>query len=359
MPVPVPRTSSRLSFVMPRWPMRPFALILAAVLLASACGGGGGKGSPDGGQPQGSSAPGVLIFSRPDGLYSYDVKSAALSPLIKPEQANSFVLDPAVSRDGTRLAYIRQPPPKVNGTSYDAGSDLWVADRDGSNARMVFAHAQPNQLVRYPQWGADSSLYAIVQEIETQQGITSVVYTLQRFTAETDQRTQVLRDVLAYSLSPDGERVAYAKFARETGESFEALPLAGGEPVTLVAPTENLAPFNSPRYSPDGTQLAFASADQTGARGEWRYVAARGMGRPDAPGADGLPEDIWTVPAGGGRPTRVADLKEDLPALTWNGDGTRIYVIGAAGLYEVNLENGATSRIGDGSFHAQVVWTAK
>ena len=41
-------------------------------------------------------------------------------------------------------------------------------------------------------------------------------------------------------------------------------------------------------------------------------------------------------------------LKEDLPALTWNGDGKHIYVTGSAGLYDVKLESGAVDRIGEG-----------
>ena len=61
------------------------------------------------------------------------------------------------------------------------------------------------------------------------------------------------------------------------------------------------------------------------------------------------------MPAGGAR-VRVADLKEDLPALTWSGDGKHIYVLGAAGLYDVNVETGAVNRLGEGAFHGQIVW---
>ena len=71
---------------------------------------------------------------------------------------------------------------------------------------------------------------------------------------------------------------------------------------------------------------------------------------------DGLPEDIWTVDANGGTPVRVADLKEDLPSLAWSGDGKHIYVLGAAGLYDVVVASGAANRIGEGSFHGQVTW---
>ena len=46
-----------------------------------------------------------------------------------------------------------------------------------------------------------------------------------------------------------------------------------------------------------------------------------------------------------------------LPWLTWNGDGTRIYVIGSAALYDVNLNSGGVAHIGEGAFHGQLTWT--
>ena len=80
------------------------------------------------------------------------------------------------------------------------------------------------------------------------------------------------------------------------------------------------------------------------------------MGPAPGPPNDGLPEDIWTVDLAGGRPVRVADLKEDLPALTWGGDGRHLYVLGSAGLYDVNVETGAVDRLGEGTFHGMLVW---
>jgi Tol biopolymer transport system component len=274
------------------------------------------------------------------------------------------------------LAYIVQPPPVVQGTKYDAGSDLWVADRDGGNQHVVFTHVQPNQLVRFPQWEDDAHILAVVQEISTTGGITSVVYTLERIDAATGERANVLENVLAFGLSPDGKTLTYAKLAPQSGETLESQLIGGGAGQTLVPVSENLNPFNSPRFSPDGTQIAFASADQTGARAPagvhyitlhrddhgapWAAAESEASPRP-APASsflDGLPEDIWTVAAtGGSRPVRVADIKEDLPSLTWNGDGKHIFVIGSAGLYDVNVESGAVDRIGDGTFHGQIAWS--
>ena len=127
--------------------------------------------------------------------------------------------------------------------------------------------------------------------------------------------------------------------------------------MTLIGASENLAPFNGPRYSPDGKKIAFSSADQTGARGASpEYVSVAPAGAAGGPVLDGLPEDIWAMDATGGRPVRVADLKEDLPALTWSGDGKHIYVVGSAGLYDVRIDTGAVDRLGEGTFHGQVVW---
>ena len=53
---------------------------------------------------------------------------------------------------------------------------------------------------------------------------------------------------------------------------------------------------------------------------------------------------------------RLAPLQEDYPSLAWNGDGTHIYVLGAYGLYDVNVENGNYTTIGEGAFHGSVDW---
>ncbi|TAK57689.1 MAG: hypothetical protein EPO22_11850 [Dehalococcoidia bacterium] len=336
----------------------------------TACGGGS---SPSGGasntplpgsspRPAEAKGAGKLLIAGPDGIAEFDVGSKSSKPLIKPPQDNSYVLDPDVSADGAMVAFVVQPPPKVTGKNYDAGSDVWVANRDGSGQRAVFTHDTPNQLVRFPQWEDAGHLIAIVQEIGTTGGNTSVTYTLERIDVASGQREHLLENVLAFGLSPDRKTVVYAKLLPGTGETLETMPLAsakvGATGNVIVGPDENLAPFNAPRYSPDGTKIAFASADQTGARADQRYVTARGFAPPQRPPLDGLPEDIWTVPAaGGGRPQRVADLKEDLPWLTWNGDGTRIYVIGSAALYDVNLNSGGVAHIGEGAFHGQVTWT--
>ncbi len=341
------------------------ALSIIAAAFAVSCGGGGSSGGgatpAPGDTAAATSAPsqsgaGHLIYTTQEGLDEFDIASAATKPLLRPDNPDTFILDPAVSPDDTQIAYIAQPPPTTTGNTYDAGSDLWVANRDGSNPHAVFLHAQPNQLVRVPQWEDATHILAVVSELSTVNGITSVTYALERIDLTTGERTHVLDDVLAFGLTPDHKHIAYAKLGEQTGETLVGIDLTGGTPTTLVDTTQELAPFNSPRYSPDGSTIAFSSADQTGARANFEYVLWRASAPMPAPSLDGLPEDIWTMPATGGTPRRVADIKEDLPMLTWNGDGTHIYVIGANAIYDVNLASGAVDQIGPGSFHGEIVW---
>lgn len=361
-------------------------LLIAAAATAAACGdsGGGARTTPGSASPTAaragnpSSGSGSLIITDSSGLMEYDLKSGKRRPLITPDLENTFLLDPAVSPDGKHLVYVVQPPPTIvnrcepgaptptvvaEGSpgaacgTYDAGSDVWVANRDGSDAHRVFAHEQPNQLMRFPQWADDATILMVVQEFTERDGVTNIQYVLERMPAAGGERTKVISDALAFGISPDRRQLVYVRYPADSGEELKVADVSGANERTLVGIGENLSPFNVPRYSPDGTKVAFASADQTGARaGSLEFVSSSAAGPAVAPRANGLPEDIWTVDIAGGRPVRVADLKEDLPALTWGGDGKHIYVLGAAGLYDVNIESGAVDRLGEGAFHGMLEW---
>jgi Tol biopolymer transport system component len=345
------------------------ALLVAAVAVA--CGGGSGN-SGGATTPPPASGSGRLVFSRPDAIIELDIATGESREILREEASNSFLLDPAVSPDGALLAYVSQPPAEIIDGRYDAGTDLWVANRDGSGARIVYEHSQPNALVRYPRWTRDGDIVAIIQEIEETEELTRVAYTVQRIDIETGSRTRLLDDAYAITLSPDGSTLAYARPLREGGEAFEAIELGGtGEAAVLVGGEANLLPFNSPEYSPDGASIAFAAADQRLAPAPPSgrlaiadteagvLIASGGDGAEATRRAavlDGLPQDIWLVDARGGQPRLLAALQEDLPSLTWSGDGERIYVLGAGGLYEIEVASGAVVRIGEGVFHGQIDW---
>lgn len=109
-------------------------------------------------------------------------------------------------------------------------------------------------------------------------------------------------------VSPDGTRVAFTvtEADREKDRLVTHIwvaPLAGtGEPVPWTRGPEG---ESSPRWSPDGTQLAF--------------LAARG---------EGAKPQVYLLAEGGGEARRLTDLSGGVADLAWSPDGTRLALVG-------------------------------
>ena len=106
-------------------------------------------------------------------------------------------------------------------------------------------------------------------------------------------------------ISPDGSRVAYTVTTvdREANDYTSAIwvaPLDGsGEAIRFTAGEKR---DSTPRWSPDGTWLAFTST-----RGE-----------------DKAPAALYVLPAEGGEARKLTDQKESIDSLEWSPDSTRI-----------------------------------
>ncbi len=133
----------------------------------------------------------------------------------------------------------------------------------------------------------------------------------------TTTRTLTLDDIFALDeisdaqISPDGTTIAFVA-GRQYTEGERALPAAGIWAVAAdgSAPARRLTSGprsdTRPRWSPDGTALAFLSdRDQ-----------------PDTP-------QVYVLPVGGGEARRLTDQKGGVSDLVWSPDGTRIAFLSA------------------------------
>ncbi len=135
-------------------------------------------------------------------------------------------------------------------------------------------------------------------------------------------------DGLLPSWSPSGDRLAFQRMKRRDGwlSGLWTLDLgpAGPRNVTCVFDDDDWAAIN-PAWSPDGRRLVFATVGKSRAR-------AGLLDRAD---------DLWTVDAGGGSPTRLTTSAAGdwLPA--WSSDG-RVYFVsdrnGASRIWSVRPE---------------------
>jgi serine/threonine protein kinase len=97
------------------------------------------------------------------------------------------------------------------------------------------------------------------------------------------QLTDFSDSVLDPSLSPDGRMVTFVRSDTTfpwRGDVYVKL-LSGGDAVRL---TNGVAPRYAPVFTPDGSRIAYTQLSRTPGRTSW---------------------DIWTVPIGGGEPTRM------------------------------------------------------
>jgi len=107
-------------------------------------------------------------------------------------------------------------------------------------------------------------------------------------------------------ISPDGKRVAYTvtRLDRELNDYRAAIwvaPVDGSaEPTQFTAGAKR---DGGPRWSPDGKWLAFTSN-----RGEDKKT----------------PAALYVIPAQGGEPRKLTDLKESVEWISWSPDSTRI-----------------------------------
>ena len=125
------------------------------------------------------------------------------------------------------------------------------------------------------------------------------------------QRTFTIEDALRIAsvsdpqLSPDGELVVYLVSRidldeNESASRIHAVPFAGGEPRPL---TRAGRPVSHPRFSPDGSRLAFLSA------------------------AEGEKTQIWLLPLAGGEARVLSDLPGGVSSFSWAPDGAALAVV--------------------------------
>ena len=102
--------------------------------------------------------------------------------------------------------------------------------------------------------------------------------------------------------SPDGQQIAFltirSDFVHDRYDAtLRVIPTVGGEPRTLV---EDMRDLEMPRWSPDGSTLAFLAK----------------VGKRES--------QIYTVPSAGGTPTELSDATNGVEQFSWSPDGSTI-----------------------------------
>ncbi|HET9706318.1 MAG TPA: winged helix-turn-helix domain-containing protein [Vicinamibacterales bacterium] len=212
--------------------------------------------------------------------------------------------DPALSPDGSQLAFAMRPDPSDHGHA-----DIFITRAAGQTPERIIASPVDD---RYPAWSPDATTLAFVRIDGRTCDV--IVATL----ADKRERRLVAcgnAEEPRVNWSPDGEWLVesfapgpdpirgwrIARIATRTGIREE---------LTLPAPG-TLGDY-SPVVSPDGSRIAFVR------------------------GINGATSDIFVMPFAGGTPTRLTWDNQDIVGIDWSADGqSLVYATDRAGGYTI------------------------
>ncbi len=254
----------------------------------------------------------VLIVT---GVFVAQHRGAGRIPSVGSTQALTrepdLEVDPAISPDGSMVAYAAGRPGK-----------LAIRVRQmGSEATLALTDAEPGSQ-RLPRWSPDGAQLVY----ESKDGIHVIPVlggTSRRLVPSPAQGA-----VASADWSPDGASIAYVEQAGNPHGRMASIyvrRLSGGEPRRIAQALE----AHSLRWSPDGSRIAFVS-------GSWRFTfSMKELGNVD-------PSAIWIVPAGGGDPVRVTSDDHLALSPAWMPDGKALLFVsdrdGARDIYAIGLE---------------------
>jgi Tol biopolymer transport system component len=294
------------------------------------------------------SVSGRIVRPTTGGIGAIDPTTGTASELVRGE-GNAAVTAVAWSPDRSKLAYTvfhRRPEDRIS------SAELYVVPASGGSPTLVVPRDQPGSIVDAPVWSPDGqSIYFAYQGVENGKPVGRV----ERVTIADGSRQRLYSDASFPTTSSDGRSLAFV-YDNGSGQSLRIGSVDGGDAKEIV-PLTAFAGVAGPRFSPDGSRIAFVAfkAGQTPA----------GDASPPALGlldtllgvrvaeAHGIPWGVWTVRPDGSELRTASSLTEDEPLLAWSPDGASLTVNGSGGLWIVDMR-GTTDprRIADGGVGA-------
>jgi Tol biopolymer transport system component/serine/threonine protein kinase len=213
--------------------------------------------------------------------------------------------DPAVSPDGTTIAYV----------SNESGQEhIWLVDAKGGPPQQWTSGPATDT---HPAWYPDGRALTFESDRDGRRAI----WKAPRLNGDAAQL--LVPDALRPAISPDGRAIAFLRSAPDFYSRVAVAPI--GEPDRarfLTGAADGQWNHESPAWSPDGSTICYRASD-----------------------------GLWLVPVARGRPRRLTTSHLDVEP-TWSPDGRHVYYSSASDgpytLWRIDVAGGSPFRVTTG-----------
>ena len=308
----------------------------------------------------GHALQGRVAWPKDGDLWVYDLASRQQTRITQ-LPAGAAVTGATWSPDGQRVIYSqfwRRPNER------SSGADLFMAEADGSNPRIFAERDAPNSVLETPEWAPTGRVYYTVRRVAQGRETQTVLRQLEGGQPET-----LVDNAYNPAVSADEATLVYVRSTRAGQAMFKKSLSETGDGCELLS-DQVFQYLSLPRISPDGKRVAL------GGSGEPNMQPSRCGGAAQAPAvpavlaldllamlgpsvayAHGLPADIYAVNLDGSGLTRIADIKDDDPTVSWSPDSAKLAIFGVAALYVADTRGGPTEKLVDQGGYGAIDWT--
>ncbi|MGN6391577.1 MAG: hypothetical protein ACTHM9_04935 [Gemmatimonadales bacterium] len=259
------------------------------------------------------SGPRILFSSSRSGGWDLYRMGPDGTGVVRMTSFTGLESSPVWSPDNKRIAFSRLRPDANNVLH----RDIFLMNADGTNKHWL--ESQPSSVyIQEPAWSPDGTRLVVVVYL-------SGIPRLMLMNVGTGAMSFIIGPQGAASgtspsFHPNGKKIVYVS---PDGKNLETVAVDGSTHSVLMTGTA-VAEFNTPRYSPDGTRLAYA-----------RTVSGN--------------EDLYVKTLAGGTVKRLTSDPNWDYGPTWGPDGSRIAFIsfraGPSQIYVVSSAGGTQTRI--------------
>jgi hypothetical protein len=257
------------------------------------------------------------LFKAPENSWIYQVAESSLGDVVisysAPAESGAAILD-------------RRGIYQLNGI----GTENVVAD-------ALVPATKEDEVLAYPAWGPNGRILYYAEVVPNPKLRGAFIMRMIRYIVSSDDREQILPMALLPAVSPNGEEVAYITVnPLTTVRSLFKADSFGDKPKMLILEFD-FPDLDTPKYSQDGEWIYFIGLEDPNQ--QQGFLENLLFGVPAyAHENHEVPADWWRVPASGGEPERLTEIRLIIHDGAFSPDGKQFIFSTSEGLYGMNAD---------------------